>query len=209
VYREYREGELPDIAGLTGKDFTRPAAATVLDDTQVAVTFVVAFFEQVYVAVKEHIRKEFRERLRWLFEKVGSQGLGGDQLASMLLKMTHFVVTTDRLSFLPPSLISLVGIKTSQVYGAVRLLEEHLLLSSAGAEGTAISAHWTELYRLFSALGEKDMLIGVASRLETANAKNYSSRQAIDAELRWVSLQTRPLVCVFNSFLPSVAGTTL
>ena len=174
LYRAYREGELPDIQ-IARSDLVRPMAAFCLANKAFAGEILLTCFRETYL----QLRNEGKQNdLLQLLVKMIAIPTAQSHLADVLLCLAMTVLKIEQSPRFDAASICHLGMKSLQLYGAIHLIEEQIIYSES-----AIGAqdHWISLSRLYAALGDEEMLMGVSTR----NAfGNKSVLRALDSELQ-------------------------
>jgi hypothetical protein len=189
MYRQYREGELPDIR-ITVKDLLFPASGLALLDKSTAAEIIAVCFEETYSFLLANARVSDTSSLERNLTSIMSAPTSSGQLASTMLSMARIVVRLTHSANFPPNVLSTLGVSTLQYYAAIQVVEEQLICleKHSNPDPDLIQNHWIALSILYSALGEEDVLLAVAAR--TTDSPGV---RGLDAELTGVSI-TLPLL---------------
>ena len=220
VYRQYRQGELPDIC-IPLSDVWRPLMALCLSDSNIASTTFLSLFECVYRSIastdrssSHRLRKTLRDVLN---ECIGASGGSNTQFVACILSCClsclsqedlHTGIVTldapDTITHLSGELIEHVSIRSRNYHIGIQCLEEKLLIMQQQAtqldgynvsddlllKGKKDNIHikkmkkemrtvWMALSKLYTGLGEYDILLGVCNRISSFESTKY----ALDAEI--------------------------
>lgn len=200
VYRQYRDGELPDIL-ISHADVLQPLQALCLRDPGMASGFFGIMFQALYCKGKGDAgqRQEFLcKGLLTMLEASAdspSAALVAGLLGSSMLCARGEVAAfrsgnVERgmplLSALPSGLVTERGLATLNLHASIALLEEKLIalrLEAKGEdkpEGREAQSVWRDLSRLYEALGDRDVMLNLAARM----SHDAQTGAALDCELR-------------------------
>lgn len=197
--RSYRAGEIPDIA-LTPHDFFAPLSALAQHDPLVAKRTLVHLYQAIRT---QRMAEGGGASLARLHAGVGKL-LGSRAGSPAFVACLHELALTeeDTSGWLEPDLVASSGLRIGTVHSAVRLLEAQLVAAPAaprpakraraaggeggGGDGAASpgaapprNSIWTLLLDLYRALGEEDIVRGLAA--EVASSEHLRSALAAEA----------------------------
>ncbi|KAJ4461737.1 putative DNA-dependent protein kinase catalytic subunit [Paratrimastix pyriformis] len=186
MYRHYRTGELPDIQ-FKPRELVVPLQALAKRDATFARLLFVSLVRAVYewacksqkAATRERTASRLYEHIHFLLQQSAAEGSPHDPafvgaLQGLCLELNF--------ATLDPDTVLLSAARSSNHQAGVLLLERRLedARADTGPEGDqvrdTVHAHLGHLYK---ALGEEDVLRGLAHRV----ARQELTRQAIDTEL--------------------------
>lgn len=186
LLRSYRDGELPDIQALSVSEIIRPLQALILKDAPLArIAFSWLFTEVFQIqAAFPGAQKEMGHVLERMLKEASLQtDLVGCLLASARRIVSHPHLHGDEFR-LDAVVVADASLRSLNYHSGILLLEEILLLrmkANAHAEqeyDEANEGEWLQLSRLYAALNEKDVLVGLSKR----SAKHEETREALKYE---------------------------
>lgn len=230
-YRQYRDGELPDIS-IPCSDIIRPLAGLCLRDSHLSGKLFVLLFEMLYsrCAMRQpDLATEMQNNLGSMLRRLSTSGVGSSDVVGAVLGACLSCLRVRKAEASKPGadialltcsfnvgydLFADVALQNLNFYACIHFLEEQLLIqatqakaasavvvggrgrgrksssmavmaasSTEGLDPSAVASLeafiWRQLSRLYDALGEKDVLLGLTARLSSMD----DTRKALDAEL--------------------------
>lgn len=207
IFRNYRDGELPDIC-VPLIDLLSPLQHLVLLDSMMASLVFDDTFKAVYNVILDRglgprmgpgICNALCHMLGMDFGGDGGKNRKLGTLTSTTLVSSIFAAyryclrsatkmnqaSHEEISLMPAELISSTAIASLNYHGGILLLEEQLLAkyqasSDEGEDANRFEQIWINLARLYSTLEEKDMIMGLLFQI----SRLHDTRKALDAEIR-------------------------
>ena len=173
LYRRYRSGDIPDIS-ISLADILKPIQGLCLKDRRVASKMIECIFTSVY-----HSRPGITHKLCFALLQMIQQS------CEISIDNTDFVSTLFSVALvcipnmndattgftINPGHVSSMALTSLNYYAGIRLLEQILFEKRLKNVGEDIvsdiedNAVWVELNRLYGALKENDILLGISTKI--------------------------------------------
>ncbi|KAH9249835.1 hypothetical protein BASA81_012430 [Batrachochytrium salamandrivorans] len=195
VLRKYRKGEVPDVQ-IAQKELIEPLLALCGLDAKVAFHFLVALVPVLLDGVEDQVQfAQMEDSLTRLLESKPSETM----FATCLLEFfTMLAVAPGSTSEINPQLVGEQSLACKSYATGVFAIEAYILRqqqqqeSSKRAEGRppkqakqvdSIAAAWQQLYSLYKALNETDVLLGLSERSSSSSSPSKSLHLATTLDL--------------------------
>ena len=194
IYRSYRDGELPDIEGLAPRDVLRPLSHLCLLDENLASIMFSFIFNNLYLREAPLQRQNLAHSLQTMLQQSPGETSLVAALHATSLKIMAASAEMERSGGQggdgdgepPPveaAVIAESSLKSYNFHSGIAVLEQSLLKRGERAKedgaSDASQDAWFQLARLYAALGERDVLVGLTARA----ARNEETHRALQYEL--------------------------
>eukprot|EP01087_Luapelamoeba_hula_P000112 TRINITY_DN10064_c0_g1_i1.p1 TRINITY_DN10064_c0_g1~~TRINITY_DN10064_c0_g1_i1.p1 ORF type:complete len:1634 (-),score=246.38 TRINITY_DN10064_c0_g1_i1:51-4931(-) len=193
MIRKYRTGELPDVA-IKPSELIGPLQALALADPPIAQYLFSDVFLNLFFCIPEgdersNAKKEITLFFQALMEKSKCDSTFIACLQRICFQESNGVEEKDIGLTMPAALVGDTAFKSLNFQTGIMLLEKQILKGSqkrvakrrAGPKLENPQDAWLQLARLYKALGEEDILLGLYDK---HISKNDFTRRALAAEIR-------------------------